>query len=714
MRRRISLYIDGSAVELDEESFILFNYTRDEVSNPTIVRNSYSQTISLPGTARNNDIFGRLFRLDSDSFNPLRKADFIIYNEMNEILERGYARLDNITTERGKAVYKVSLFGGLGGFFYNLMYDSEGNKKNLADLLYYRNRVRDPEQQFNPATTAFHITKDAVKSAWDFLEVYDANAEVYDLVNFAPCNNGFPSFKFSTDKAVYKPGSAVANQFPNLYTTQQVTEGGSTYTYVAKENGTILLEMENKHTEWEVEDLRSYLQRPCLHFRRFIEALEIAENTTGYTFRIDPDADFFADDSKYWESWMTLPLIDRDKVDPATTTLADILKNTASPAEYLISFAKVFGLCFLTDKDTNTITLTDRNHFYTGTIDLTERVARDKEIKPCTMDAKFYDFAYPSVFGEFAKNYEEKYGRKYGLKRVNTGYDFNSEHEDVLKGIVFNGCADVLETSPDFRYYPGTIQGEYGQSINNDFKFAFSEQVTWKLYTRKNDGGSMKLVESTFSPLQTFIATQTYSTGARDFVPRPQLHGADNKGEDGANVLLFLDGFVNTPDNVVSGLTIDEARFHLSDDSETMLSLNAGEPCYDVSYTGANILPIYRLPSFRRTHTNSAIVERSLDLGTPLEVATEETQGDSTNIYGDAWASYIADKFNKDSRVVTIKVDLSGMKVDESLLRKFYHFGGCWWVLNKINNYSLTTYDDVECEFIKVQDMGDVQSGQNY
>ena len=43
MRRKISLYIGDQLADLDDQSFILFNYQMDDLSNPTIVKNSYSQ-----------------------------------------------------------------------------------------------------------------------------------------------------------------------------------------------------------------------------------------------------------------------------------------------------------------------------------------------------------------------------------------------------------------------------------------------------------------------------------------------------------------------------------------------------------------------------------------------------------------------------------------------------------------------------------------------
>ena len=111
MRRKITLYIADRLVDLDEQSFILLNYTMEDLTNPTIVKNSFSQQITIKGTANNNAIFGDAFRLDRKvgnnggvagaDFNPLRKTSFAIYNDMNEVLESGYCRLDSANRKNG-------------------------------------------------------------------------------------------------------------------------------------------------------------------------------------------------------------------------------------------------------------------------------------------------------------------------------------------------------------------------------------------------------------------------------------------------------------------------------------------------------------------------------------------------------------------------------------------------------------------------------------
>ena len=66
---------------------------------------------------------------------------------------------------------------------------------------------------------------------------------------------------------------------------------------------------------------------------------------------------------------------------------------------------------------------------------------------------------------------------------------------------------------------------------------------------------------------------------------------------------------------------------------------------------------------------------------------------------------YQRDRYDDDTYKMTCKVNLRGMRVGQDLMRKFFYYDGAVFVLNKIINHSLTTWDDTECEFIKVQDI---------
>ena len=67
MRNKVQLYIEGIRADLDDGAFILLNYTQEDLTNPTIVKNSFSKQITLSGTPANDAIFGHIYRNDRDT-----------------------------------------------------------------------------------------------------------------------------------------------------------------------------------------------------------------------------------------------------------------------------------------------------------------------------------------------------------------------------------------------------------------------------------------------------------------------------------------------------------------------------------------------------------------------------------------------------------------------------------------------------------------------
>lgn len=301
MRRKVALYIADRLADLDDDSFILFNYTFEDLSNPTIVRNSYSQQITLKGTPRNNAIFGYSSRLDRKvgnggslvgaDFNPSVKTPFVLYNEMNEVLESGYIKLDSIKRKGDDVEYVITLYGGLGSFLYSLSYDDEGNKMTLADLDYLGTSNTDTELDFT-------INRKTVLDAWAAMITTKREGTIWGVINFAPCYNGIPDGNFSPNKALVYPYQAGL--------TKSITEDGVTYTTDA-DSGYTLITLAESQDEWAVKDLRSYLQRPIFSMKAFWKAIAKPENNGGYTV----DKGILETDTLFPFNglWMTLPML---------------------------------------------------------------------------------------------------------------------------------------------------------------------------------------------------------------------------------------------------------------------------------------------------------------------------------------------------------------------------------------------------------------------
>lgn len=911
MKRNISLYIGGAKVDLSNDSLILYNYTAEQLSNPTIVKNEYSQQITLQGTERNNRIFGGIFKLDRNqlytntnnatgvNFDASRKTAFVVYDG-DDVVESGYVKLDNVKNTNGKITYSISLYGGLGSFFYGLSYDNEGNPLTLASLDFGED-------------LSFNINAQNITDAWRVLNG-GATIAKWQILNFAPCYNGYPE-DFAKDKVILRADNA------GLQTS--VTEDGKTYT---TQNGYVIAQLERDYTALEMQDFRSYLQRPILSVKKMIEAICNPANNGGYTVELDPL--FFNDNNPYWARlWMSLPMfsslpkqserveqIDVDYigdyrfdsettydvitagsfgneatidikigmqaevgitnppqrlymsstgVDPndmtgkrdvqyfifaevvamsgstivggapvmmfqtalpdgkfnvwtpqqvanltgyaplypssgyntnlfdgtfdlrgefdalftneasnlingegvtnvscnvtvvrvETYTDADdnvidyehsfeglqlftsqtdtgsnvevglaptavgtftqrtstnirsgalitqkmLLNSEKTPAQYLISYCKLFGLTFLADKVGKKISIMARNTLYgdSDVIDLTDKIDTGKEIAltPFVFETKYYNMGYGDVKGQYAEVYKETYNTDYGDKKINTGYEFDSQTKELLTDNAYNAVVEVLEKSKAFV----NVTTSGGKIVPAAF-------LDGGQYTLRTADGDTKEIDIPVPNSNSSLVYFNDDFPTYDLFSKAQFHEAENKPLDMTDVLLFFQG--------VADVSVKYPSLRVTDDTGEMTVLNEGESCW---LWRASTFIVSQLPMFGRYMWNNAgEITHSIDFGTPKELDMPQVvHPENVAVYPRFWQSYISDRYDVNSRVMTAYVDLSGLVVDRNLLRRFFYYEGALWVLNKIINYSITSYDRTQCEFVKVIDIDNYNNGIN-
>lgn len=920
MKRNISLYIGDERVELDDQSFILYNWTMEDLTNPTAVKNSYSQSLTIKGTAQNNRIFGECFRVDrmithgSDvytgvGFDPTRKTPFSICAETEEVLQQGYVKLDSVLVSGSTVSYNVTLYGGLGSFFYFLSYDEEGNKRTLADLDYLG--TDDPDTELD-----FDITAANVRGAWNAL--YAGTAGKWQVVNFAPCYNGIPEGNFSADKAIAIP--------QDIQLPAEQKDGNKTYSTKGQYT---LVNLAQEHDEWAMKDLRSYLQRPVFSMESFIKAICKPENNGGYT--VDVSSLVKADGTPmYRDLWMTLPMLtelnlaqteldvslvsstvsgddgilgkwtvrtaenlpsntkmsatftfipvfsmstalsdtpylllscempqyiritaiflqvvaysgntpiggskvacisdfsrinneytpqqmakfskyspvwddnsyedtvktgsfvkqesiyyqefaldseislsiestgpvteyrlliscqnylvchtrnsepqtgnnlenlpylytvnseyyqailanssigsrppaitaeipDGDIRSGALITKRILLSTEHTPAEYLLSYCKLYGLHFLYDNTDRTISIVTRNDLYReyigkGYIYLQDRIdlSHDMEIVPFVFQSKWYDFSLESDGGEFWDNYQTQYGIDYGMQRVDTGYDFEADNINLMDDNVFRNAATVLERSAYFNYIQ--VDRLHVPSVFVD------KENTYTLWDSDGDGKDFDITSPPDSATVTYM-NQTYEGYDFQQTAKLQFHDNDGRPLDGSGVLVKRCGTFNL-----------EGWYNLSDDMQAMFTLNDGKPCW-VLTSGAWPINLYAPLMRRIDYDSDGRIEHTLDFGRVRELSVPGIgygNSDST-IYELYWKEYLTDRYDRDTKIMRCRVDLSGLDVGQKLLSRFYWYENALWVLNKITNYSFTTYDTAECEFVQVQDETAYVDGQ--
>ena len=133
------IFIENKQVDISEGLSNLLTYAIDDIKDIGSRNTSFSKTIILPGTARNNALFGHIFDVTvmntynpalpntGYNFNASKQAAAIIFQNHIQVF-KGILRLLKIVINSGVPEYEVAVFGELGG-----LVNAMGNAK-LQDL----------------------------------------------------------------------------------------------------------------------------------------------------------------------------------------------------------------------------------------------------------------------------------------------------------------------------------------------------------------------------------------------------------------------------------------------------------------------------------------------------------------------------------------------------------------------------------------------------
>lgn len=384
-----------------------------------------------------------------------------------------------------------------------------------------------------------------------------------------------------------------------------------------------------------------------------------------------------------------------------------LLTSEHSPADYLLSYCKLFGLYFYYDSTedpddldrypSGVVHIMDRDTFYTDeVVDLSKMIdwGRNVEITPAMADAKWYKFDVDHIDSELETGYKEQFGREYGAMYVNTNYNFDNNTTNLYDGNVFKSATMALEKD---KYYKKTTNGLPVYQYNG---------FSYVLYYRASSDDEF----TTYEFDKTAMTTTGFQSVNPEYdyynaFPMLQLHGEDNSPVDGSNILVFFKNAVEAG-----------ADYWLTDDLPEMVYLNDATPCWimtnsETDAAGATIAKrLNYFPYFTRDlifSGNYGNVIHSWNFGHPQVIYSPKTYttfGDS--IYDVCWRNYISDLYSVDTRKLTCYVRA---EMDERpwpyWLRRFYWFENSIWMLNEIKDLNVGSFDTTKMEFIKVQDM---------
>lgn len=348
----IEIYIDNKKLDLTEEININFTYSSVDTQNPSVVKNSFSKSINIPGTFNNDHIFGNIWRFDSYItsgfpnqfteifFDPHKRTPFMVLQN-GSMIENGYAVLDsiNITSEREHS-YNITLYGGLGEFFFNLMYDDDGNEKNLTDLYWkwipYRfYNILDWES--DPLTPdeenselLYRLNSVNVCAAWPIFDpndnlAYDSKSFICSDIMFVPMyygyNNDFISNKILVNNYQRThsgdTGTTISSRW-NSFLPVQYQEYEDTYGLYEPDatNSYGLIDTPRDLDPTEARDFRVTNMPMAIRVSKLMNRIADPDNNGGYTVVWDQKIK----DSYWWKYGFILtdtPEYDLDNIQEA-------------------------------------------------------------------------------------------------------------------------------------------------------------------------------------------------------------------------------------------------------------------------------------------------------------------------------------------------------------------------------------------------------------
>jgi hypothetical protein len=183
------LFVEGIEADTLGDIDVDFTFSVADVTDIERRNTSYSKTITLPNTAKNQQLFGNIFDISvnnefyiddvniGSNFNPAKQAKAQIFLDNVKIFD-GVMRMMKINSVEGDIMYEVNMFGRLRDILHEL------GDKTLADL------------DFDDYDHTWNRTN--IENSWDRLEWVDGEQNyVYPLVDYG----------YSVDSITYPIGN---------------------------------------------------------------------------------------------------------------------------------------------------------------------------------------------------------------------------------------------------------------------------------------------------------------------------------------------------------------------------------------------------------------------------------------------------------------------------------------------------------------------------
>lgn len=344
------------------------------------------------------------------------------------------------------------------------------------------------------------------------------------------------------------------------------------------------------------------------------------------------------------------------RVFPKDVTLCDVLLN----------YSKMFGLVWDVNEEEKTVTVMTRNRFFEDyrILDWSDRIDRSKEFKfaPLNFDKRYVEFNFEDGECTRLENYQSTYQVGYGTKRLDTGYDFNSDTNELF------------------------------------------EKLTPSVICQKRQYSCMMNTE--YENMPNFMGY--------NYMVYPNEHYVDNDNNGsnaGMSGAFYFRNGVMAPDSRLSYKdTNGWDIYFITDDTEHMIKTQ--EYCWN--QCGESTVLGHALPDISTISNKYNGLRYSVHFAAPRDYYFEAPEDATIKyVYDSFWRRYINERYCSQNKKLTAYVYLTIDEFKNIDFREFIKIDNILYHIDKIYDFNYNSESPVKMDLVQVWDMTAYTEGQH-
>lgn len=349
----------------------------------------------------------------------------------------------------------------------------------------------------------------------------------------------------------------------------------------------------------------------------------------------------------------------------------DIIDDEMTQGDFLINYAKLFGLIFYTD-GAGTPHLVTRNTFFKEyrVIDWTDKIDHGKAVEqvPIPFDAKYMVLRYQGGDTFYERYYQHQYGVEFAEQRINTGFQFDENETNLIAETPFRNAVMSKEATRVL-----LTDGKGGMA----FKFRRDNKTLPAFFDKENEQRVPS--ETKYNLL--------FDAGLEQLSPAQDI---------GSRIWLTDDVAAMLNDDIGGG------QFCWIDTEHYVVQVIGGDK--------KHLLPETFYPKFTTLTRDGAF---AWHLGYPEENYAGWTRSEfpeSSTIFANFWRNYLTEVFDIDNRIMTVYVRLTNADIAQFSFANFVKIGHTLWHVNKIEQYDPLGNGTTKVELLRVSSLSAIES----